>query len=479
MSPATGAVVLRFFADHRSSGGVLTRREWLRIGGLAGLGLLTGPGAAAAARPFPGFGKAKSVLVVFTSGGQSQIDTWDPKPDAPEEIRGAFRPIAASVPGLQICEHLPRVARLAHLYAVVRSVCHDDLDHGTACYLALTGRFHSLKSANPPPRPDDYPTYGAVVRRLRPAGPLPYAAVHVNGPILAPLLPAPGQFAGQLGASFEPLLLGDVTTGDAGIAGLDPTPDLPPMRLDERKSLLEALEDQDRRPAPAGAAMKTLYGEAYRLLSAPGFRRAFRLDQEPEAVRDAYGRHRSGQACLLGRRLVEAGVPYVAVLWNHCIRGQDRAPDDDDAYGWDTHNDIFASLKDRLLPRFDRSFAALLTDLQERGLLDTTLVVCMGEFGRAPRVAREKNFVGDAPGRKHWAAVYSIVMAGAGVTGGGVFGASDRIGGYPAVNPVGPWDVAATLFAALGVDPAAAVADPAGRTFPVSIGEPIGRLWTG
>ena len=144
--------------------------------------------------------------------------------------------------------------------------------------------------------------------------------------------------------------------------------------------------------------MKALYGEAYHLLSAPGFRRAFDLGQEPEAVRDAYGRHRSGQACLLGRRLVEAGVPYVAVLWNHAIRGQDRAPDDDDAYGWDTHNDIFTSLKDRLLPRFDRSFSALLTDLEQRGLLDTTLVVCMGEFGRAPRVAREATFAGGAAG---------------------------------------------------------------------------------
>ena len=472
--------MLRFFADHRSPGGLLTRREWLRVGGLAGLGLLAGSRASGAtARPFPGFGKAKSVLVVFTSGGQSQLDTWDPKPDAPEEIRGAFRPIATSVPGVQVCEHLPRLARLAHLCTVVRSVCHDDLDHGTACYLALTGRFHSLKSANPPPRPNDYPTYGAVVRRLRPAGRLPYAAVHVNGPILAPLLPAPGQYAGILGPSCEPLLLGDVTTGDAGIAGLDPVADLPAARLEGRRSLLQSLEDHACRVGSAAQEMKTLYGEAYNLLSAPGFRRAFDLGQEPEAVRDAYGRHRSGQACLLGRRLVEAGVPYVAVLWNHCIRGQDRAPDDDDAYGWDTHNDIFTSLKDRLLPRFDQSFAALLTDLEQRGLLDTTLVLCMGEFGRAPRVAREKTFAGDAPGRKHWAAVYSIVMAGAGVARGGVFGASDAIGGYPALHPVGPWDVAATLFAALGVDPAAAVTDGAGRTFPVAVGDPIAGIWDG
>jgi hypothetical protein len=468
--------VLRFFADHRSSGGVLTRREWLRVGGLASLGLLSGSRAAgAAARPFPGFGKAKSVLVVFTSGGQSQLDIWDPKPDAPEEIRGAFRSIATSVPGVRIGEHLPRIAQLAHLYTIARSVCHDDLDHGTACYLALTGRFHSLKSANPPPRPDDHPTYGAVVRRLRPAGRLPYAAVHVNGPILAPLLPAPGQFAGALGRSCEPLLLGDVTTGAAGIAGLDPAPDVSAIRLQERRGLLQALDLRENEPA--AGEMGALRAEAYNLLSAPGFRRAFDLGQEPEAVRGAYGRHRSGQACLLGRRLVEAGVPYVAVLWNHCIRGQDKAPDDDDAYGWDTRNDIFTSLKDRLLPRFDRSFAALLTDLEQRGLLETTLVVCMGEFGRAPRVARETTFAGAAPGRKHWAAVYSIVLAGAGVTRGGLLGASDRIGAYPASHPVGPWDVAATLFAALGVDPSGACTDAAGRTFPITLGDPIAGLY--
>jgi hypothetical protein len=472
--------VLRFFSDHCSRGGVLTRREWLRVGGLAGLGLVGGrPATAATSGSSPGFGKAKSVLVVFTSGGQSQIDMWDPKPDAPEEIRGAFRPIATTIPGLQICEHMPRLARSMHLATVVRSVCHDDLDHGTACYVALTGRYHSLKSANPPPRPDDYPTYGALVRRLRPAGSLPYAAVHVNGPILAPLIPAPGQYAGILGRTCEPLLLGDVTAGEAGVVGLDPAPELPPGRLNDRRSLLHALEAHGAAKDGAAQQLNTIYGEAYNLLSDPAFRRAFDLAQEPEAVRDAYGRHRSGQACLLGRRLVEAGVPYIAVLWNHCIRGQDRAPEDSDAYGWDTHNDIFASLKDRLLPRFDQSFAALLTDLEQRGLLDTTLVVCMGEFGRAPRVASEKTFAGDAPGRKHWAAVYSIVLAGAGVARGGDFGASDRIGAYPSSHPIGPWDVAATMFAALGIDPAGACTDAAGRTFPITSGEAISGVYTG
>src|SRR5208283_5264439 len=188
-------------------------------------------------------------------------------------------------------------------------------------------------------------------------------------------------------------------------------------------------------------------------LDAPRCRQAFDLSQEPEAVRDRYGRHRSGQACLLGRRLVEAGLPWVTVLWNHNIRGQDKEPHETDLYGWDTHNDIFDALKDHLLPRFDLSFSTLLEDMEERGLLDQTLVVCMGEFGRAPRVALERGFAGSTPGRKHWAAVYSIVMAGAGVAPGGVVGASDRQAAYPQSSPFGPWDVAATMFHALGIDP--------------------------
>src|SRR6185437_15573394 len=170
--------------------------------------------------------------------------------------------------------------------------------------------------------------------------------------------------------------------------------------------------------------------------------------------RDRYGRHRSGQACLLARRLVEAGVPLITVMWNHSARGQDKSPDDPESFGWDTHNDIFATLRNNLLPRFDQSFSALLDDLDRRGLLDETLVVCMGEFGRAPRVALEAKFAGQSPGRKHWANTYSIVLAGAGVTRGAVFGRSDSIAGYAVADRVGPCDVAATIFAALGVDPA-------------------------
>jgi hypothetical protein len=215
------------------------------------------------------------------------------------------------------------------------------------------------------------------------------------------------------------------------------------------------------------------------MLSSPQTRQAFDLDAEPAALRDRYGRHRSGQALLLARRLVEAGVPYINVIWNHSNRGQDDHPDDTDLYGWDTHNDIFDSLKERLLPRFDASFSALIEDLDQRGLLAETLVVCMGEFGRAPRVALEPKFAGATPGRKHWPTVYSIALAGAGVQRGAVIGASDRLGGEPITERYGPWDVAATIFHALGIDPAGHYTDPLGRPFPIATGRPIEELYRG
>ena len=471
--------MIRFVTGRSSCGLAINRREWLRIGGLAGLGNLAAAAPAAVRGRVAGFGRAKSVILVYANGGQSQLETWDPKPDAPAEIRGEFRAIATAVPGTFVSEHLPRMARLADRYAILRGVSHDDLDHGSATYLALTGRYHPQKSANPPPRPTDFPTLGAVLSRARPAARSPYAAVHVNAPALVPDLPGPGQDGGFLGREYEPLLVGDVTRGAAALPDLSPPPELPTVRLEARRSLLEAI-DASRSRWPRDATlmgMDGLYRRAYDLLAAPRCRAAFDLAAEPPAIRERYGLHRSGQACLLARRLVEAGIPWITVVWNHSGRGQDARPDDDDACGWDTHNDIFAVMRDRLLPRFDRSFSALLEDLDARGLLDQTLVVCLGEFGRAPRVATEARFAGALPGRKHWANVYSIVMAGAGVVPGAVLGASDRIAAYPRSDRVGPWDVAATIMAALGIEPGSTYEDPLGRPFPIAVGEPIAGLY--
>jgi hypothetical protein len=472
--------VLRFVSE---GSGSLSRREWLRLGTLGGLGLAAGSLRTLADQRAtgPGAGRARSVLIVFASGGQSQIDTWDPKPDAPAEIRGLFRPIATTVPGTRLCEHMPQLARRAHRFALIRSMSHDDLDHGSACYLALTGHFHPRKSSNPPIRPDDFPTLGSIVQRLRPPSGLPYRAVHLNGPLLVPELVGPGQFGGFLGRAYDPLALGDVRDGPTELHGLQPRDDLPVVRLDRRRTLLDNLERHCRTleadPAALDASIRRR--QAYDLLSSPRSRAAFDLSREPQAVRERYGLHRAGQACLLARRLVEAGVPFITVFFNTSIRGQDKDLDDTEVYGWDTHNDIFMALRDHLLPRFDHTFSVLLDDLAQRGLLDSTLVVCMGEFGRAPLVALEKNFIGSSPGRKHWADCYSIAVAGAGTIPGKVLGASDRLGAYPSSQSYSPADVAATLFSALGIDPGGHYRDALDRPIRISEGKPIHALYEG
>ena len=472
--------MLRFVENCRLPSGRLTRRAWLRLSSLAGLGLAGR--ALAAEEPASraaGFGQAKSVILVFANGGQSQIDMWDPKPDAPLDVRGAFRPIATSIPGVHFCEHMPRIAKIADRCTIVRSLSHEDLDHGSAAYLALTGVYHTRRSGNPPPTPNDVPTYGAVLRRVWKQPRFVSDAIHINGPALVPREAGPGQNGGFLGRAHEPLLVGDPSAAAGAIPGLASQSDVPTDRHESRLSLKQSLDRYARRLEANRLAldMSRQYEQAYNLLASPAAREAFDLMAEPAKVRDRYGRHRSGQALLLARRLVEAGVPYINVIWNQSNRGQDDSPDDTDLYGWDTHNDIFDALKNRLLPRFDESFSALIEDLDQRGLLSQTLVVCMGEFGRAPRVALEPKFAGATPGRKHWASVYSIVVAGAGVGRGAVLGASDRLGAEPATERYGPWDVAATMYSALGIDPRGHYTDSVGRPYLITSGRPIEALY--
>lgn len=424
------------------------------------------------------------MILIFANGGQSQLDTWDPKPLAPAEIRGEFKAIRTAVPGTLLGEHMPLLARVADRYTIVRGMNHDDLDHGSAVYLALTGRFHARKTSNPPPSPTDFPTYGAVLKSVRANARFPYTAIHVNGPALVPATDAPGQFGGFLGREFEPLVLGDVTQERVAMPGLDTASDVPPTRLAARRALLQRLERDGHLARPDEIAQRVadwdvLSGQAFQALATPACRQAFDLEAEPLRVRERYGRYRSGQACLLARRLVEAGVPLVTVMFNQGNRGQDKRPGETDHYGWDTHNDIFLALREHLLPRFDRSFSALLEDLDERGLLDQTLVVCMGEFGRAPRIALEATFAGTSPGRKHWASAYSIVMAGAGVRRGAIFGATDSVGAHVKDGRAGPWDVAATMFAALGIDPASHFLDATGRPAQIAEGKPLAGLYAG
>lgn len=471
--------MLRFLDDDVSSlkkGQRTTRREWLRLGGLAGLAwsapglipLRTSADESPAVR-VPGFGKAKSVIVVFASGGQSQIDMWDPKPHAPKEIRGAFGSIATAVPGLRFGEHMPQIARIADRLCVVRSMAHEDLDHGSAFYLSMTGRYHRQRSGNPLPSPEDAPCHGAVLQRVRPQSAAGQTAVHLNGPAEVPLIVAPGQFGGFLGKGYDPLTLGNVTQGDLAVPALEMYRDLPEVRLRSRQKLLSAVEETmtTLNERVRSEDKKTLYDQAFQMLSRRELHQAFDLSHESSALRDRYGRNRSGQACLLARRLAEAGVPLVTVIWSHNNRGQDVDPENTDLYGWDTHNDIFKGLQHHLLPRFDQGFSALIEDMEQRGMLKDTLVICMGEFGRAPLVAVERSFKGESPGRKHWSWCYSVAMAGAGVTPGAVVGESDSRGAYPRSDPYGPWDIMATMFSALGIDPHQTYQDPVNR--PVQI----------
>lgn len=467
----------------------MQRRELFQLSGGAGLALLgevlrnrsaLAESPNKAATTFPGFGRAKSVIVVFANGGQSQLETWDPKPDAPLEVRGAFGAIPTSVPGTFLGEHLPRLARLTDRYAIVRTMSHEDLDHGSAFYLSMCGQYHQRLSSNPPVRVTDHPSVGSVLKRVAPTDRFVHTAVTVNGPGLVPWEPGPGQYGGLLGKDFDPMIVGDVTTGRPPVPGLTPVDSLDSPRRHRREHLLSTLESTASAAGteftPSMFDMQALYRQAFDMLDRPAAREAFDIDAEPAALRDCYGRHRPGQACLLARRLVEAGVPLVTVMWNHSNRGQDRYTDPEE-FGWDTHNDIFQVMGNHLLPKFDQSFAALLEDLDDRGMLDDTLVVCLGEFGRAPLVALEPNFAGATPGRKHWAATYSIVFAGAGVTPGTVVGESDRDAAYPASTKFGPWDVTATIFAALGIDPAGHFLDLTDRPYAISAGHPMSELY--
>jgi hypothetical protein len=451
-----------------------SRRDWLRIGVPAAVGALL-PGLSSA-KPSSS-ARAKSVIVVFASGGQSQFETWDPKPNAPVEVRGAFGSRATAIPGVRFCEYLPRLAQLADRYTIVRSVTHDDLDHGSACYLALTGQFYPIKSSNPPPRATDYPALGAVLQRVRPSDRFPHAAFHINGPLLAPKEPGAGQYGGFLGHAYDPLQIGAVADGTSLLTGMTMGTESSVRRLAERRTLWEHLDQYGPYGNTLPTAHQDLMRKAYALIDSPRIRDAFDIGKESARTRDRYGRTRGGQACLLARRLVEAGVPWITVFFNHNIRGQDDHPELPDEYGWDTHNDIFVTMREHLLPSFDHSFSALLEDLEARGLLKDTLVVCMGEFGRAPLVAVEKNFKGSSPGRKHWAQCYSVVLAGAGIRRGAIHGASDHHGAYPQSNPVSPGDLAATLFHALGIPADTHFTDLTNRPHRVVSGNPVAGLF--
>ena len=451
----------------------VNRREFLRAGALSLFGLgLPDLLKARAANDYPR-PRAKACILLFMWGGPAQQDTWDMKPDAPAEFRGEFRPIPTTVPGLQICEHLPRLARRAHQLALIRSMTHDDVDHTGATHLLLTGK------PNPRgPLTDDWPNYGAVLSKLgRGRGPLPpYVSMMPVVPNGAPRFveQSHGQGAGWLGPAYNPLRIdADASRHDYRVGEFALHADLTPLRAGGRQQLLQHLDQQVRRLEGHAflSAMGSHYDRAFSILSAPAVARAFDLTQEPQVVRDRYGMNVHGQSVLQARRLVEAGVPVVTVFWpNDGITNV--------SVYWDTHNRNFIDLKDRLCPVTDMAFSALLDDLQQRGMLDETLIVWTGEMGRTPRVGQ--SVVGGAgagrDGRDHWGKVFTSVLAGAGVRGGSIYGSSDRYAAEPASNPTRPTDLAATIYHQLGVDPRMEIHDRLGRPLTLCDGQVLDAI---
>ena len=440
----------------------LTRREWLRAGAI-GLGGLTLPQLLAhRANASPArTARAKSVIIFGLMGGPSQHDTFDPKPDAPLEVRGPFGTIPSRTVGLRVGELMPETAKLTDKLALLRAVVTNDNAHSSSGYHMLTGVPHQpLSQENATPRPpNNAPSLGAVVRYLRPAaGQLPSAVTLPEHIWNDGSIPWPGQDAGVLGRRHDPWLIHcDPADAKFKIDSLAAPDEVPPIRLAVRRELLSGI---DRRGTGAEfEAYDASTRKAFELVSSGAARAAFDLGRESPKLRDRYGRSRFAQSCLLARRLVEAGVSLVQVNWT-------RIPNLPNQGGWDTHAQHNDAAKRFLMPMMDRAFSALVSDLDDRGLLDETLVVWFGEFGRTPR------FNGNG-GRDHWGHVFSLALAGGGVRGGTVYGASDRLGAYPADGRVEPRDLIATVLHHLGFAPDAELRDAENRPFPASRGSVI------
>lgn len=454
----------------------------MQTGALGWLGSLTAARAAraadgasdrvisdsAAAAPVP---TAKRCVLVYLLGGPSHLDLWDMKPHAPAEVRGPFQPIETTVPGLQLCEHLPLLAQRAHLLTVLRSISFPNNDHPYMIYQTLTGHESPVPlGANTvlPPSRLDHPHLGAVLSRWR------HNDARVPGYVAIPEVQvrkqntpvAGGGRAGFLGPRFDPLAVNEEPA--AARALLAQLEDVTAERLRRRETLLANIDGRIARLAapqstvaiPAQDDYVTLRQSALGLVHQAAAGGLFDLDDEPAPLRDCYGRHRFGQSLLLARRLVERGVTCAAVHFNHMTRCD----------GWDTHSDNFTGLKDELCPLLDQGLSALLDDLDQRGLLDETLVLVMGEFGRTPKINAQA-------GRDHWGLCGGALWAGGGVVPGRVLGASDKLGAEPTDLPVSPADVVASVYTALGIDPAMEVHDGLGRPLRLAPGTPVPRLF--
>ena len=398
------------------------RRDFLRVGAFGSLSLADGIRLRAMGPPLPV--RAKSCILIWLDGGPSHLETFDLKPDVPDDVRGPFRQIATSVPGLELCEHLPNLAKLAGHFTLVRSMTSPLGEHGIANHYLLTGQ-------KPSPALE-YPSYGSVISHLKEGSGLlpPYIAVPDFRPTAGP---------GFLGASHRPFATGgDPSKPDFQVRDLELFPRVTPQRAQRRREYL-GLFDSFQKSIEAEAPADQGFEQAFRMTVSPKAKEAFALSGEKPETRQKYGPRTLGQSCLLARRLVERGVPFVTVL----------------NPGWDTHDSLIVQLRDGysgakqgvgLIPSLDLALSGLIGDLAERGLLDSTLVVAMGEFGRTPKLNARA-------GRDHWPRVFSLLLAGGGIKGGQVIGSSDRVGESPKNQPVTPSDLAATIYTLLGIDP--------------------------
>ncbi len=447
----------------------LTRRRLLQVGGLGLIGSLL-PRLLEAGEGRRSRARAKSVIFLHQFGGPSHIDTFDMKPSAPEQVRGQYRPIRSSAPGIVISEKLPRTARVMDRVTLVRSVRHEMRNHNSAGYYSLTGFAPPLDDQRLRDSRELFPAYGAVVDRFAPAARgtptfVSYPYVIADGSI------TPGQHASFLGQQHDPFFIAqDPNAPDFRLPELSLPDNLSPERLQDRRAVMNLLDRQTRLLEISARArgIDAHYQRALTMLTSPTFRRAFDLASEPAAVRDRYGRTTYGQGCLLARRLVEAGVRFVTVYFSASIGGQSTV-----SGGWDTHgfngHHMYPILDRYLLPITEQTLPTLIEDLEARGLLDETLVVWAGEFGRSPRI-------NSLAGRDHWPQCYTVLLAGGGVRRGHVHGASDRSGAYPAHDPVRPEDLSATLFHLLGIDPHTEVRDALNRSLPISTGSVLGGI---
>jgi hypothetical protein len=455
----------------------LDRRRFLQMGkvGLLSptlLQVLAGQAWTAQTGNIPRHRRARACIILFQVGGPYQCDTFDPKPDATAEVRGPFRRIATSAPGVFVTEALPRVSLHTDKFAILRSVHHTIRCHNPAIYCSLVGREATTALAvsnQTAARRTDHPHYGSVVARLRPG------RANMPSHVIIPDLTSngaaktPGLLAGYLGASHDPFVLGgDPSAADFQVETVGLPADIGPGRMGERHNLLRQFDTHQRRLEGPLETMDTFYQRAFDLLTAPRTKQAFDLGQEPASLRDRYGRHTLGQSTLLARRLVEAGVPFVSVFSHTAVERN----------SWDTHDQHYERSTRELLPPTDQSFGALLEDLGVRGLLDEVLVVWMGEFGRTPRMGFNFSNAGNSmSGRDHWCNCYSVVLAGGGVRGGQVVGSSDSMGAYPSERPIHISDLAATIFSAMGIDPRAQLRDIQGQLRFICDGNPVQELF--